>query len=92
MDYAKRNSVLTDDQSHGTRYRDRKKPGWRWKVAGSRACRNSLINRILSISTQISQERKSEELQSIVAETQQVLGDYRRTLRKSVLIPASKTA
>jgi hypothetical protein len=41
-----------------------------------------LINRILSIYTQIYQESKSKLLRSRVAETQQVLGNYRRTLKR----------
>jgi hypothetical protein len=62
--------------------------GGKWQAA--ELADIQVINRILSISTQISQGRKSIQLRSIVAETQQVLGNYRRTLRKSALIPASK--
>jgi hypothetical protein len=61
--------------------------GGKWRAA--ELADLQLINRILSISTQIYQERKSEGLRSKVAETQQVLGNYRRTLRRPVLIPAS---
>ncbi|KAL3420695.1 hypothetical protein PVAG01_07140 [Phlyctema vagabunda] len=41
------------------------------------------VNRILSISTQICQGKKSKLIQLKMAETQQVLGDYRKTLQAS---------
>lgn len=53
------------------------------------------VNRIPSISTQICQRSKSKVLRSKVAETQHVLGNYRRALqasrlRRSASIPASE--
>ncbi|TAQ88306.1 hypothetical protein B7494_g3396 [Chlorociboria aeruginascens] len=62
--------------------------GGKWRAA--ELANLQLINRILSISTQVYQKRKSEVLRSKVAETQQVLGNYRRTLRKSALTRASE--